>query len=207
MVTILVIDDEADIRGVVGTLLTLAGYQTIDAEYGLSGCAKARSEHPDLILLDLMMPVMDGFEVLRKLKEDPSTQTIPVIILTARIDATSERECLRLGATDYIKKPWGPKELEDRIGMALGYPELGRPPGSTIDQARTDGPSADDAIPQGSILQAEDVPADADEPVELAETGDVAEDETEVAEPAERSLPSRFKTRSFRAGVDPAGLV
>jgi len=202
MVTILVIDDEADIRGVVGTLLTLAGYQTIDAEYGLSGCAKARSEHPDLILLDLMMPVMDGFEVLRKLKEDPSTQTIPVIILTARIDATSERECLRLGATDYIKKPWGPKELEDRIGMALGYPELGRPPGSTIDQARTDGPSADDAIPQ-----AQDVPADADEPVESAGSGDVAEDETETPDPADRSLPSRFKTRSFRAGVDPAGLV
>ena len=217
MFTILVIDDEADIRNVVSTLLTQAGYQTIDAEYGLSGYGRAQAEQPDLILLDLMMPVMDGFEVLRKLKSDSSTQTIPVIILTARIDAASERECMRLGATDYIKKPWGPKELEDRIGMALGYPELGSPPSSTLDQFTPDelkpnGPSADDAIPQdaippGAMLQAQDVPADADESVELAETGDVSEDETEAPERADQSLPSRFKTRSFRAGVDPAGLV
>ena len=202
MVTILVIDDEADVRDVVGMLLTQAGYQTVGAEYGLSGYSKAQSEQPDLILLDLMMPVMDGFEVLRKLKGDPSTQTIPVIILTARIDAASERECMKLGATDYIKKPWGPRELEDRIGMALGYPELGQSPGSTINQLRPNGPSAADAIPQSA-----DVPADADEPVELAETWDVAEDELAAPEPVVRSLPSRFKTRSLRAGIDPAGLV
>ena len=159
MVAILVIDDDADVRGVVGTLLTQAGYQTIDAEYGLNGYSKAQSEQPDLILLDLMMPVMDGFEVLRKLKGDPTTQTIPVIILTARIDAASERECMQSGATDYIKKPWGLRELEDRIGMALGYPELGQPPGSTINGLTPDGPSADDEIPQSA-----DVPADGTSP-------------------------------------------
>lgn len=126
MPKILVIDDEADLRRVVGMLLTQAGYEVIDAEYGLSGYSKALSEKPDLILLDLMMPVMDGFMVLEKLKQNPSAREIPVIILTAKIDAKSERDCLRLGATDYIKKPWGPRELEDRVGMALGYPELSK---------------------------------------------------------------------------------
>ena len=131
MPKILVIDDEADVRRVVGVLLTQAGYEVIDAEYGLSGYAKALSEKPDLIMLDLMMPVMDGFMVLEKLKENPSVREIPVIILTAKIDAESERECMRLGAADYIKKPWGPGELEDRAGMALGYPEVSKPTEST----------------------------------------------------------------------------
>ncbi len=101
-------------------LLTQVGYEVVLAEFGQIGYSKAQSLQPDLILLDLMMPVMDGFEVLRRLKDDQSTGHIPVIILTAKIDSASERECMRLGAVDYIKKPWGPRELEDRIGMALG---------------------------------------------------------------------------------------
>ena len=124
MARILVVDDEADVRKVVGILLAQAGYQVTEAEYGLSGYHKAQSDNPDLIVLDLLMPVMDGFEVLQKLKETPATREIPVVILTAKIDAASERECMRLGAVDYIKKPWGPRELEERIGMALGYPDL-----------------------------------------------------------------------------------
>ena len=124
MSKILVIDDEANIRKIVGALLRQAGHDVIDAEYGLSGVAMAQSEIPDLILLDLMMPVVDGFGVLRRLRENPVANRIPVIILTAKIDAASERACMDLGAVDYIKKPWGPLEIEERVAMALGYPEL-----------------------------------------------------------------------------------
>ena len=95
----------------------------VGAAFGQDGCSKAASERPQIILLDLMMPVMDGFEVLRKLKSNTATMSIPVIILTAKIDAASERRCLRDGALDYVHKPWGPGELEDRIAIALGHRE------------------------------------------------------------------------------------
>jgi DNA-binding response OmpR family regulator len=136
---ILVVDDEADVRNVVSAILKQAGYDVVVAEYGLSGYSKAQSEKPDLVLLDLMMPVVDGFEVLSKLKNNPRTSSIPVIILTAKIDAASERECMRLWAADYIKKPWGPRELQDRIGMALGYPDLGGPRQTRGGEPRTGG--------------------------------------------------------------------
>ena len=122
MPKILVLDDEAAVRNVVGMLLAQAGYDVMLAGYGQAGYRKAQSDEPDLIPLDLMMPVIDGFEVLRRLKENPKTCCIPVVMLTAKIDAASERECMNFGAVDYIKKPWGPRELEDRIGMALGFP-------------------------------------------------------------------------------------
>ena len=122
MTKVLVIDDVQDVRQVVNRLLTGEGYEVIEAPYGQAGYQMAVSEKPNIILLDLMMPVMDGYEVLSKLKGNPETKPIPVIILTARIDAESERRCMQSAAVDYIKKPWGPGELGDRIAMALGYP-------------------------------------------------------------------------------------
>ena len=124
MTTVLVIDDDTMVREVINRLLTREGYEVIESAYGQAGYSRAVSDQPSIILLDLMMPVMDGFEVLHKLKSNPETSGIPVIILTARMDAESERRCMRSGAVDYIKKPWGPGELEDRIAIALG----GRPP-------------------------------------------------------------------------------
>ena len=116
MTKILVIDDEAMIRNVVSALLRQAGHDVVDAKHGLNGIAMAQTEKPDLILLDVMMPVVDGFEVLRRLGEDPVSSSIPVIMLTAKIDAATERTCMELGAVDYIKKPWGPQEIEERVG-------------------------------------------------------------------------------------------
>ena len=69
------------------------------------------------------MAIMDGFQVLHKLKNNPETVRIPVIVLTARIDAESERRCMAAGATDYIKKPWGPAELQERIAIIVGARE------------------------------------------------------------------------------------
>ncbi len=127
MTKVLVIEDEQVVRQLVNRLLTGEGYEVIEASYGQAGYQMAISEKPNIIMLDLMMPVMDGFEVLRKLKSNPETKRIPVIILTAKIDAESERRCMRSGAVDYIKKPWGPGEIGDRIAMVLGYRE-NRPP-------------------------------------------------------------------------------
>ena len=78
MPKILVVDDEAEVRNVVATILKQAGYDVVEAEHGLIGYSKAQSENPDLVLLDLMMPVVDGFEVLRRLKKNPGTWSIPV---------------------------------------------------------------------------------------------------------------------------------
>ena len=76
--------------------------------------------------MDLNMSIMDGFQVLHKLKSNPETEHIPVIILTARIDIESERRCLQEGVTDYIKKPWDPAELQERIAIIVGPRELER---------------------------------------------------------------------------------
>ena len=76
--------------------------------------------------MDLNMPIMDGFQVLHKLKSNPETEHIPVIILTAMIDIESERRCLQAGVTDYIKKPWDPAELQERIAIIVGARELER---------------------------------------------------------------------------------
>ncbi len=126
MTKVLVIDDDSMVRETVVRLLILEGYQVIESAYGQAGYASAISDSPNVILLDLNMPIMDGFEVLHKLKSNPETERIPVIVLTARIDAESERRCMAAGATDYIKKPWGPAELQERIAIIVGARELER---------------------------------------------------------------------------------
>ena len=126
MTKVLVIDDDSMVRETVVRLLILEGYQVIESAYGQAGYADAISEKPNIILLDLNMPIMDGFQVLHKLKSNPETERIPVIVLTARIDAESERRCMAAGATDYIKKPWGPAELQERIAIIVGARELER---------------------------------------------------------------------------------
>ena len=126
MTKVLAIDDDSMVREMVVRLLQIEGYDVIEVAYGQAGCALALSEKPNIILLDLNMPIMDGFQVLHKLKSNPETENIPVIVLTARIDIESERRCMQAGATDYIKKPWGPAELQERIAIIVGARELER---------------------------------------------------------------------------------
>ena len=195
---VLVVDDEAEIRTVVGMLLAQAGYEVVLAEYGQIGYSKALTVKPNLILLDLMMPVMDGFQVLRRLKSDQRTSQIPVIILTAKIDAASERECMCLGAVDYIKKPWGPRELEDRIGMALGYPKLNPPGVSHSSEPPSDEEEKNSQNP--NLSQSQDLPIHQN----AIDTG------WEESENPDTSQPQKFRTRQFSLrpdGVDPASLV
>lgn len=118
--TILAVDDDVDILDLLEISLDSDGYNVITAGDGLDAIKKAKSHVPDLILLDLMMPKMDGFEVIDNLRADSQTRAIPVIMLTARAQTNEKLQGLDAGADDYITKPFDLKELAARIKAVLG---------------------------------------------------------------------------------------
>ncbi len=115
---VLVVDDERDIVDLLRYNLEREGYEVIAAGNGQQALEKAASK-PDLILLDLMMPVLDGFETCKRLKGNPATASIPVVILTARSGEVDEVLGLELGAEDYIQKPISPRKLVARVKAVL----------------------------------------------------------------------------------------
>jgi two-component system, OmpR family, alkaline phosphatase synthesis response regulator PhoP len=108
---VLVIDDEAPIRLLCRVNLEAEKMIVLEAEEGPSGLELARSERPDVILLDVMMPAMDGWEVLQRLLEDEATREIPIVFLTARAELRDRARGLDLGGVDYVTKPFNPLEL------------------------------------------------------------------------------------------------
>lgn len=116
---ILVVDDEESIRLVVSFTLEQAGYEVESAANGDDCLEKIYSFRPDLILLDLMMPMVDGWEVLRLLRSNPETEEIPVVLLTAKGEIRDKMFALQQGAADYVTKPFGKQELLQRIAAAL----------------------------------------------------------------------------------------
>lgn len=102
---ILVVDDEVDFIEAVKARLEAVGYDVVSATNGKDGIAKAKKEQPALILLDLVMPRTNGFEALSKLKTDPATANIPVVIITAKNDTEYILDAGKLGAADYLMKP------------------------------------------------------------------------------------------------------
>jgi DNA-binding response OmpR family regulator len=116
---ILVIEDDADIVEMVEYHLSQAGYETIAASNGADGISRARTQRPDLVILDLMLPAVDGFDVCRTLKSDNNTACIPVIILSAKSQEADKIVGLELGADDYMTKPFSPRELIARIKAVL----------------------------------------------------------------------------------------
>ncbi|MCZ6676433.1 MAG: SpoIIE family protein phosphatase [Candidatus Poribacteria bacterium] len=118
--TILVVDDDIDILELIEMSLTSDGFDVITANGGVSALEHAKAHSPDLILLDLMMPEMDGFAVMEKLKAEAQTRTIPVIMLTARAQTHEKVQGLGAGADDYITKPFDLHELTARIEAVLG---------------------------------------------------------------------------------------
>ena len=108
---ILVVDDEPQLVELLKMRLEVMGYSVLTAYDGQEGLAKATQEHPDLILLDIMMPKMDGCETLSRLKQQPETRAIPVIMLTAKGDTHSITRLQALRATDYFIKPFDATEL------------------------------------------------------------------------------------------------
>ncbi len=116
---ILVVDDEQDIIKVLHVRLGAVGYEVISAENGLEGLEKAKREKPDLILLDVMMPCMHGFDALQRLKDNKKTTSIPVIMLTAKDDKGAISKAKALGAKDYLTKPFNSEALLDSIERCL----------------------------------------------------------------------------------------
>ncbi len=127
--TILVIEDETDILTLLRHYLKQEHFEVVTAQNGYDGLTQARAIHPDLILLDLMLPGLDGLSVNRSLKKDPLTAGIPVVILTAKGDETDRIIGLELGADDYIVKPFNPKELLARVKAILRRLEQEPPAG------------------------------------------------------------------------------
>ena len=114
--TILVIDDEPQIVEICHDYLKAAGFDVLTAFDGPKGLALARREQPDLVVLDLMLPGMDGLDVCRELRRDSN---IPIIMLTARVEETDKLIGLELGADDYLTKPFSPRELVARVRTVL----------------------------------------------------------------------------------------
>jgi len=116
---ILVVDDEEDILELLKFNLSREGYQVLCAVSGEQALRLVRSENPDLIMLDLMLPGIDGLEVTRRLKNDPDTKNLPIVMLTAKGEEADIVTGLELGADDYITKPFSPRILIARIRAVL----------------------------------------------------------------------------------------
>jgi len=116
---VLIAEDEPDIRALVVYSLQFAGYTVIEALNGKEAIALAEREQPDLILLDVRMPAMSGYEACAVLRAQESTREIPVVFLSARGQETEIKHGLELGAEEYILKPFGPDELNQRVGSIL----------------------------------------------------------------------------------------
>lgn len=116
---ILVVDDEAVLVETIAYNLEQSGYRVTTASDGNSALQAARTEHPDLIILDIMLPGMDGLEVCRQLRRESSTATTPIIMLTAKGDEIDKVVGLEVGADDYVTKPFGRRELLARVRALL----------------------------------------------------------------------------------------
>ncbi|MBL8055613.1 MAG: response regulator transcription factor [Anaerolineales bacterium] len=156
--TILVIDDEPRIAEICRDYLSAAGFSVLTAADGPRGLALARKEKPDLVVLDLMLPEMDGLDVCRALRRESA---VPVVMLTARVEESDKLVGLELGADDYLTKPFSPRELVARVravlrraGPAEEAAEVVRAGGLTLDRARyrAELRSAEGAAPREVIL-------------------------------------------------------
>ena len=117
---ILVVDDEIYIVHILDFSLGMEGYEVLTAPDGEQALEKAHASHPDLIVLDIMMPKLDGYEICRMLKSAEDTRDIPVILLSAKGRNVDQKIGFEVGADDYITKPFSPRKLVDRINALLG---------------------------------------------------------------------------------------
>lgn len=116
---VLVADDDADIRALVAFRLRKSGYDVLEAENGSDALRLARDRTPALAVLDWMMPGLTGIEVVEQLRADPATAHVPVVLLTARVQEADMARGLEAGADAYLKKPFSPKELSERVAETL----------------------------------------------------------------------------------------
>ena len=119
MTTVLVIDDEAPIRLLCRVNLEAEGMDVLEASYGPAGLEQAKDERPDVILLDVMMPGLDGWKVAEQLLDDERTREIPIIFLTARAEFRDRAKGLDIGGVDYVTKPFNPLDLAPLVRHLL----------------------------------------------------------------------------------------
>ena len=141
METILICDDESDIRRILNIYLSGEGYRILEAEDGQRALELMDSEPVQLVLMDVMMPVMDGVEATRRLRE---TNSVPVILLTAKSEDADKILGLNIGADDYITKPFNPLEVIARVRAQLRRASWGTPPADEPGQLRCGGLAMDD---------------------------------------------------------------
>ena len=133
MATILVVEDDPDIAALISRYLTRAGHQVEHLTSGSAVLSRVRRDAVDLIVLDVMLPGLDGMQVCRLLRAEPDTASIPVIMLTARGDESDRVTGLEIGADDYVTKPFSPNELTARVAALLRRTSRGAtPPPSTL---------------------------------------------------------------------------
>ena len=118
--TILIVEDEPKNMTLTRDILKISGYETIEAVDGRQGVEKAKSAKPNLILMDIMMPKMDGYAACREIKADPATKNIPVIMLTAVSYDLNKKLAKKMGADGYVTKPFSRQQLVDAISLLLG---------------------------------------------------------------------------------------
>jgi two-component system, cell cycle response regulator DivK len=117
---ILVVDDQEDLRGVLRDLLTGSGYTVIEAADGEAGVTKAKSDHPDLILMDIQMPVIDGYEATRRIKADPALKPTLVVAVSSFAMKGDEEKARAAGCDHYVTKPYSPMQLLRLVRGFLG---------------------------------------------------------------------------------------
>ncbi|MGE0851344.1 MAG: response regulator [Hyphomicrobiaceae bacterium] len=117
---ILVVEDQEDLRGVLRTLLTGSGYAMLEAVDGETGVARAKSDRPDLILMDIQMPVLDGYEATRRIKADPDLAATPVIAVSSFAMKGDEEKARAAGCDRYVTKPYSPMQLLRMIRSTPG---------------------------------------------------------------------------------------
>ena len=117
---ILVVDDQEDLRGVLRDLLIGSGYTVIEAADGEAGVARAKSDRPDLILMDIQMPVIDGYEATRRIKVDPDLNPIPIVAVSSFAMKGDEEKARAAGCDHYVTKPYSPMQLLRLIRGFLG---------------------------------------------------------------------------------------
>jgi DNA-binding response OmpR family regulator len=117
---ILVIDDDPDVRTLCRLNLGWAGHEVLEAEGGEQALEMVAADAPDALVLDIMMPVVDGLDVLRRVRSDPATQELPVVVISARVGVEDQVRGLETGADAYVTKPFSPETLTSMVACALG---------------------------------------------------------------------------------------
>ena len=146
MAMVLVAEDELRIREVLVDTLLDAGFDVIEAGDGEEALDRIRSDHPDVLLLDLTMPKLDGFQVMESLKEDPGSLSLPVVLLTAMPAHAGEKQAFDLGVCHYLTKPWEEGDVEAAIRVALREAGVSTPLNPGADEDPDGESSADNTV-------------------------------------------------------------